>query len=94
MEFSYFVDPIPPALELVGEQAAHLSSTSGIRAFLNRYDRILDALDRGNEQAACNMLNAMNNHIEAQRGKKIAEEDAIEALEAVEALRVLFECDA
>ena len=44
----------------------------------------IDALERGNDKAAIGQLNAFINHVEAQRGKKLSEEEADSLIETAE----------
>jgi hypothetical protein len=87
--FAVIENPNPPVLiEQVITQIENLDIEQGIENNLNSKLesalKVLDDLNENNDVAAINSLEAFINAVEAQRGKKISEEDADALIEAVQ----------
>ncbi|MFH1725013.1 MAG: LamG-like jellyroll fold domain-containing protein [Elusimicrobiota bacterium] len=60
---------------------------SGLKnALASKLDNALDSLARGNETAGANQIRAFMNHVNAQRGKKLTDEQADELIAAAQAI--------
>ncbi len=65
------------ATEVIEEIIEEMELESGTENSLNSIlDNSIKSLDKGQENAAVNQLEAFINHVEAQRGKKLTEEEA------------------
>ena len=64
------------------------SVESALVVKLNAASQVLDDGNESNDVAACNVLNAFINSVEAQRGKKISESDADQLIDS--ALEIIF----
>jgi hypothetical protein len=60
------------------------------QSLLTKLDNALSSLEKGNEKAAANVLNAFMNAVEAQRNKKLTNEQATLLLEAAKAAIALI----
>jgi len=65
--------PLPPVLALIEELALPQGTETSLVSTINN---AMKSLEKGNEGAAVNQLQAFINKVEAQRGKKISEEAA------------------
>ena len=88
-------DSFPHPEELTGELIVEVESLDlprGIEnSLVSKLEGALDALDRGQDNAAVNQLNAFINQVEAQRGKKISEADADALIAAAQEIIALIE---
>ena len=83
------VDTVEEMIELVESYGL----PKGIEnSFLVKLEHALEAIEEGDVERACNQLTAFANHVIAQAGKKLTEEQAEELLEGVENVRVAIGC--
>jgi len=87
----YGLPPITDPIELLQDLVEHVRSLDlhhgTENSLLSRLDAALMTLTdlvEGNDHAAVNILGAFINQVEAQRGKKIAEDDADELIAAAQ----------
>ena len=64
--------------------AGAITNEGVAKSLTSTLENALVVLDQGNAQAAGNMLQAFINKVEAQAGKQITEENAIELIEVVQ----------
>ena len=76
-EVSITVHTPGEAVEDLGEEIEALDLPAGIEnSLISLLDNALESLNGGKDDTAVNKLNALINHVEAQSGKKIPEEEA------------------
>ncbi|GLX71015.1 hypothetical protein [Paenibacillus glycanilyticus] len=72
-------EPAKSANDIITETIAYISNylvANGRNPLISKLENVSDSLSKGNSKAAINQLNAFANSTEAQRGKKLTQEQA------------------